>query len=206
MLEGSVQRIGNNVRIVVQLISAVKDEHIWATNYDRDISDIFVVQSEIAKTIAENLKVILTSNERKIIENAPTDNLVAYDLYLKAVHQKKVQDITGRDKSDVDNLIEMFAQVIRMDENFGLAYGMLGEQLAKLNRWGVPKSIWVDSAMHMLDKALQLDPTNANVYRYKANIYHLLHYNKPIATHSIGTEPSTCIKVILYGLFLSKSG
>lgn len=174
ILEGSVQKVGDNVRIIVQLIDANNDEHLWAAHYDRNISDIFKVQSEIARTIADNLEIILTAEEREFIENAPTTNLIAYDLYLKALHIKKEQDVSGRTKEDVESMIKMLKEVISMDDKFASAYGLLGEQYNKLNRWGMPKSIWVDSAMTMLDKSIELDPSDPDVYRYKAHIYELL--------------------------------
>lgn len=165
ILEGSVQKIGDNVRITVQLIAADQDEHIWATHYDRDIRDIFVVQSEIAKTIAENLKIILTSEERELIENSPTTNLKAYDLYLRAIQHKRAT------KKDIETIIGMLKEAISLDPNFALAYGSLGEYLNKLNRFDVPEHIFIDSAMAMLKRSLELDPANVDAYRYRSAIY-----------------------------------
>jgi serine/threonine-protein kinase len=84
VLEGSVQRAENRVRVSAQLIDARTDMHLWAERYDRDLADVFAIQSEIAKTIADQLQVKISSSEKAAIEKAPTTDLAAYDLYLRA--------------------------------------------------------------------------------------------------------------------------
>jgi TolB-like protein len=84
VLEGSVRRAGDQVRVTVQLIEAATDNHLWAENFDRKLDDIFAIQSEIAQSIAAQLKTELSPEEISRIAQAPTDNLEAYDLYLKA--------------------------------------------------------------------------------------------------------------------------
>ena len=83
LLEGSFQKFGDNVRLIVQLIKTGKEGHIWANNYDRNWSDIFAVQSEVAQAVAEELYASITPEEKKLIEKEPTRNLVAYNLYLQ---------------------------------------------------------------------------------------------------------------------------
>ncbi len=83
VLEGSVRRAGNQVRIVGQLVDARTDEHLWAETYDRDLKDVFTIQSEVAQQIAAALRATLSPAEKKRIEQRPTQNLAAYDLYLK---------------------------------------------------------------------------------------------------------------------------
>src|SRR6266496_3081559 len=84
LLEGSVQRAANRVRVNVQLIDARTDAHLWAQTYDRDLADVFAIQSEIAKAIADQLQAKLSPNEKKAIEQAPTTDLAAFDLYSRA--------------------------------------------------------------------------------------------------------------------------
>src|SRR5437016_2325435 len=84
LLEGSVQRAANRVRVNVQLIEARTDAHLWAQTYDRDLADIFAIQSEIARAIAEQLQAKLSPNEKKAIEQPPTTDLAAFDLYVRA--------------------------------------------------------------------------------------------------------------------------
>src|SRR5207249_11110263 len=84
VVEGSVQRAGNRIRVNAQLIDARTDAHLWAQIYDRDLADVFAIQSEIAKTIADQLQARLSSKEQAALDLKPTENLVAYDLYLRA--------------------------------------------------------------------------------------------------------------------------
>src|ERR1700737_1888170 len=84
VLEGTVRRNGNHVRVSTELVDARNDNTIWADSYDRDMTDIFAIQSEIAQTVASRLSAQLTPDERKDIEEKPTNNLEAYDLYLQA--------------------------------------------------------------------------------------------------------------------------
>src|SRR5262249_17413072 len=84
VVEGSVQRAGNRVRVNAQLIDARTDAHLWAQTYDRDLADVFAIQSEIAKTIADQLQANLSPNEKRAIEQAPTADVSAFDLYSRA--------------------------------------------------------------------------------------------------------------------------
>src|SRR5207302_5613794 len=84
VLEGAVRRAGNRVRVSTELIDARNDNTVWADSYDRDLTDIFAIQSEVAQTIASKLTAALSPEEKKWIEAKPTDNLEAYDLYLRA--------------------------------------------------------------------------------------------------------------------------
>ena len=83
-MEGSVQRAANKIRVNAQLIDARTDAHLWAQTYDRDLADVFAIQSEIAKAIADQLQAKLSPNEKKAIEQPPTTDLAAFDLYSRA--------------------------------------------------------------------------------------------------------------------------
>src|SRR4030043_1748046 len=89
LLEGSFQKSGDNVRLIVQLIKAREDKHIWSNEYDRNWNDIFSVQSEVAQAIAKELYATITPEEKQLIEKIPTANMTAYDLYLKANESQK---------------------------------------------------------------------------------------------------------------------
>ena len=84
VVEGSVQRAANKIRVNAQLIDARNDAHLWAQTYDRDLADVFAIQSEIAKTIADQLQAKLSPSEKAAIDKPPTTDLTAYDLYLRA--------------------------------------------------------------------------------------------------------------------------
>jgi TolB-like protein len=115
ILEGTVQKIGNNVRITAQLIEAKTDIHLWSETFDRDLSDVFSIQSEVAQNVAKGLKATLTAKETSMIQNAlDTTNQIAYDFYLK-----------GKDYfSRLDNLLalEMYSRAIEKDSLFTAAY------------------------------------------------------------------------------------
>jgi TolB-like protein/class 3 adenylate cyclase/Tfp pilus assembly protein PilF len=172
ILEGSVQRVGDEVRITAQLISAENDEHIWADNYDRRLTDIFSIQSEIAQTIAENLEVILTMEERELIKNAPTSNLKAYELYLKAYYAET------NSEEGIKNAVEMFNEVIKLDPDFAQAYAYKAVNYAQLSLYGYPRSLWYDSAMALLDLAIDKDPNAWEAYFGKARIHGTVHEDK----------------------------
>jgi TolB-like protein/cytochrome c-type biogenesis protein CcmH/NrfG len=121
ILEGSVQRAGNKVRVTGQLIRAATDEHVWAENFDRDVSDIFAIQSELAQKIATALQTTLSPAEQKLITNRPTQNTEAYDSYLKgrAVVGGRIQ---GPDLQDQQLAFE---RAVQLDPNFAEAWGEL---------------------------------------------------------------------------------
>jgi TolB-like protein/tRNA A-37 threonylcarbamoyl transferase component Bud32/Tfp pilus assembly protein PilF len=124
VVEGSVQRAANRVRVSAQLIDARTDTHVWAEHYDRPINDVFVIQSQIAKTIADQLRAKLSPNEKSAIEERPTKDLAAYDLYVRA----KLLVMKG--VIDSGNLFEaarLLDQVIARDPDFFLAYCLLAE-------------------------------------------------------------------------------
>src|SRR5205823_1825785 len=85
VLEGSVQRAGSKVRVNAQLIDARTDKHLWAKTYDRELADVFAIETELAQAIADELQAKLSASEKATIEEKPTQDLVAYDLYVSAV-------------------------------------------------------------------------------------------------------------------------
>jgi TolB-like protein/AraC-like DNA-binding protein/Tfp pilus assembly protein PilF len=116
-VEGSGQKIGNQILLNVQLIEAATDRHIWSAQYKREVQDIFQLQEEIARSIAEEVKAAITPEEVTRIRKRPTENLVAYDLFLKG---KDFQALKG-DKNQ-EQAIAFFAQAIEHDPTFALAY------------------------------------------------------------------------------------
>src|SRR5436189_1627618 len=100
VLEGSVQRVSNRVRVNAQLIDARTDAHLWAQTYDRDLADVFAIQSEIAKAIADQLQAKLSPNEKSAIEQQPTADLIANTLYVQA------RELSLRTESQKENLLK----------------------------------------------------------------------------------------------------
>jgi serine/threonine protein kinase/Tfp pilus assembly protein PilF len=127
ILEGTVRRSGNYVRISTDLVNARNDHTVWADSYDRDLTDIFAIQSEIAQAIASKLTAALSPEEKKRIETRPTDNLEAYDLYLQAnklILNSYVVGVLGAGMIDktLNEAISLLDQAVRLDPKFTLAY------------------------------------------------------------------------------------
>jgi len=122
VLEGSVQKSADVVRVNVQLINAVNDSHIWADTFDRQISDIFVVESETAKAIADQLSVKITGQEEQALTIRPTENPEAYDAYLRGLAYTFK---TGDTNTDALSAQKYFREAIRLDPNFALAWALL---------------------------------------------------------------------------------
>ena len=122
ILEGSVQKIGNNVRITAQLIDSRTDVHLWSEIYDRNISDIFSIQSEVAQSVARELKATLTSKEKGQIEKNQTSSVIAYNLYLQGRFFWNKRTEEGQKKS-----IDFFEKSVASDPNYALAYAGMAD-------------------------------------------------------------------------------
>ena len=131
ILEGSVQKVADQVRVNVQLINAMTDAHLWAETYDRKLTDIFAVESDIAKTIAETLQAKITGSEKNSIAKAPTANPEAYELYLKGRFFWNKR--TGE---DLHKAIGYFEQAIAKDPNYALAYVGSADSYLLLSSYG----------------------------------------------------------------------
>ena len=171
VLEGSVRRAGTRLRIVAQLIDARTDEHMWAETWDREMNDIFAIQSEVAEHIAETLHTRLTSSERSIIAKKPTDDLEAYNLYLLGRHH--YNKVTPE---DFGKALEYFRKAIDRDPNFARAYASLAEALLYLGLgyWGVRPREMMSESFALATKALALDPYSAEAHA-SLSMYHSFH-------------------------------
>jgi len=126
VLEGSVQKAADKVRVNVQLIDARADSHLWAKTYDRDIKDVFAVESEVAQEIADSLQAKLSPAEANTLATAPTKDTAAYDLFLKGESQLRAANASLRPES-FDQAIAWYQQAIARDPNFALAMTRLAE-------------------------------------------------------------------------------
>ncbi len=158
LLEGTVQKRGNQVRIHAQLISTENDDHIWEDTYQRDITDIkdyFIIQIEIAQAIADELQAVITPEEIELISSIPTENTEAYDLYLRGLFQSNSYTVEGYIQG-----LNFFQKAVELDSNFALAYS--GIALSFLWRSSVFGDLSPDeaskNAMSNLNKALDLNP------------------------------------------------
>ena len=160
ILEGSVQKAADQVRVNVQLINAMTDAHVWADTYDRKLTDIFAVESEIAKTIAETLQARLSGSEKNAIAKTPTVNPEAYELYLKGrfFWNKRTGD-------DLRKSIEYLKQAIAKDPGYALAYAALADSYGLLRFYGgASPAESVVPAQAAAKKALDLDDSLAEAH------------------------------------------
>jgi TolB-like protein/Tfp pilus assembly protein PilF len=160
ILEGSVQKIGNNVRITVQLIDAKTDTHLWSEIYDKDISDIFSIQSEVAQTVARELKAVIRPEERNLIEKIPTENLEAYDYYLLGEYLRN-----QRTPESLWKARQLFEKAIEADPGFVGAYTGLAHCYGNLSFYAnlSPEEAYPPS-LELAYKALELDSLSADAY------------------------------------------
>ena len=166
ILEGSVQKANDQVRVNVQLINALTDAHLWAEIYDRKLTDIFATESDIAKTIAETLQAKLTGSEKTAIAKKPTANPEAYELYLKGRFFWNKR--TG---TDLRKAIDYFNQAIAKDPNYALAYSGLADSYLLLSAYGAaaPKDS-IPQAKAAVKRALELDDTLAEAHASSGRI------------------------------------
>jgi len=159
ILEGSVRRAGNRVRISGQLVDAEHDKQLWAETYDRELQDIFAIQSDVAQRIAGALSAKLSSVELERLGKKPTENLDAYAFYLR-----------GRDyfyhynRNDNERAIELFQKALAIDPAYALAYAGLGDAYERRYYYDFPPA-WVDSAVAVSRQAIAIDPNLAEGYK-----------------------------------------
>src|SRR5262245_17059412 len=155
IVEGSVQKAGDQVRVNVQLINALTNVHIWAEIYDRKLTDIFSVESDIATKIADELRAKLSGSEKEAMSKKPTENSEAYELYLKGRFFW-----TKRTSLDLPKSVEFYNQAIAKDSNYALAYAGIADCYVLYPDYGVgaPAGFY-PKAKEMALKALSLEPT-----------------------------------------------
>jgi TolB-like protein/Flp pilus assembly protein TadD len=125
VLQGNVQRIGNRVRVHAQLVEAGTDEQVWGDRYDGELEDVFEIQSDIAQRIVAQLRVRLTAEEKAAVEERPTNDLVAYELYVRAKRLIDGAVFSATAKEDLTHAAEMLTQAVARDANFVGAYYQL---------------------------------------------------------------------------------
>src|SRR2546426_6514180 len=155
LLEGSVRRIGNRVRVNVQLINASNDEHIWAEDYDRDLTDVFAIQTDLAQKIASALQAKLSPNEKARLDNRPTQNPDAYLLFVQA-HDYANRPDMFRDTSLKAE--QLFEQAIKLDPNFAAAFAGLSLVESRIYHSFDPTPGRREKARRNADEALRLQP------------------------------------------------
>ncbi len=165
VLEGSVRKAGNRLRITLQLIDAGTQEHIWANNYDRELDDVFAIQTEIAERTAGALRLELLGPERESIQKKPTSNIAAYNFYLKGIHSARQATIGGPTES-----LKFFEAAIREDPGFSLAYSHLANTYLALGGSTLAPRDAFPRAAELVAKALELDPNSSDAHTARGNL------------------------------------
>jgi non-specific serine/threonine protein kinase len=162
VLEGSIRRAGNRVRITAQLVEASTRHSIWAERYDRQLEDVFAIQEEIARSIAQALRITLTPQEEKTIARKPTENPQAYDFYLRG------KSYTRRE--NMDYALQMFEQAIQLDPNFALAHAGIAHLCGLIYEIREQNQKWVERGLAACDRATALAPDLPEVLVARARI------------------------------------
>ncbi len=172
LLEGSVQRNDNQVRIDVRLVSASTQELLWGQTFDRDLKDVFAIQTEIAQQVAAELNATLSAEEKTRLSRSDTDNPKAYDLYLKGVYEYRTYTNKGTHRA-----IELLEEAIRLDPDYARAYAFLANSyigLATIFGAELGAIEALEKGKPLIDRALRLDPT-LDEARMLLGFYKLYH-------------------------------
>ena len=159
ILEGSVRKFHDNIRITVQLIDVESDRQLWAEAYKGKLEDVFDIQEQVSKQIVEALMLKLSPKEKVVLTRRATMNADAFDCYLRARDH-----LYRRTKKNVEFAIQLFQKTIELDPRYASAYAGLGEAYANLFQDYDTKEIWLDKAIESAFKALMYDPTLSEAY------------------------------------------
>ncbi|MEO8192719.1 MAG: protein kinase [Gemmatimonadales bacterium] len=168
VLEGSVRRVGNKIRVSAQLINVANGLQLWSERYDREIEDVFAIQDEIAQNIVKALRVVLSEDEKRAIEKAATDNVEAYDYYLrgrKFFHQHR--------RTSLEFARQMFTRAIEVDPNYARAYAGVADCCSILFMYFDARESNLKQADKASRKALSLDPDLAEAHSARGLSYSL---------------------------------
>ncbi len=166
VLEGSVRKAADRLRVTAQLIDAATEEHLWVQNYDRQLEDVFAIQTELAQNVSDALETQLLREEREHIGKKPTVDIGAYTFYLKGRYFWN-----ERNKESLEKAIKYFEEAIRRDPKFALAYAGLADSYVVLVDHGhLPRSEGFPKAKEAARKALELDDTLAEAHTSLASI------------------------------------
>ncbi len=160
VLEGSVRRAGSRLRITAQLVESRTRHSVWAERYDRQLEDVFAIQDEIARSIAQALRITLSPQEEKTIARKPTENLQAYDYFLRG------RSYTRR--WTLDFALQMFEEAIKLDPNFALAHAGIGSVCGMTYEYRKQEARSIDRGIVACDRALALEPQLAEALAARA--------------------------------------
>jgi eukaryotic-like serine/threonine-protein kinase len=203
VVEGTVRRAGTRLRIVAQLIDARTDEHLWAETFDRNLTDVFAIQSEIAEEIAKALAATLTPSERVQLARKPTDDLEAYRLYLLArYHYNRV---TG---ADLEMCIDHLGDALRRDPQFAEAHALLSQACCYLGQgyWGHRPADYLSIGRRAATRALELNAGSSEAHAAFGMVKWWLDFDWAGAEYelqqAVALEPSAALPYLQYAVAL----
>jgi serine/threonine protein kinase/Tfp pilus assembly protein PilF len=164
VLEGTIRRSGNRLRITAQLVESSTRHSVWAERYDRQLEDVFAIQDEIARSIAQALRITLTPQEEKIIGVKPTENTQAYDFFLRG------RSYTRRE--NMDYALQMFEQAIQLDPNFALAHAGIAHLGGLIYESREQSDEWISRGLAACDRAMALAPDLPEVLVARSRLFY----------------------------------
>jgi len=170
VLEGSVRRAGNRLRITLQLIDVATEEHRWAENYDRQLDDVFEIQAEVAEKTAGSLRLELLGSDRDALRRPPTRNLEAYDLYLRGIAAFQRTAEEGWTRHGVDESTRFFEAAIARDPSSSIAHAYLANMLIAASGEAVAASEVGSRIPSLITRALELDPDGSEAHTARGNL------------------------------------
>jgi len=167
VLVGSLRRAGNRLRITAQLVETRTDHPVWAERYDRELKDVFEVQDEIARSITQALRITLSPQEEKAITRKPTENLQAYDYFLRGRSYARRET-----RSDLDFALQMYEHAIMLDPEFALAHAGIAHACGTVYEWHERHERWIERGLAACERALALDPHLAEGLCARARMFY----------------------------------
>ena len=203
ILEGSVRIAGNRIRITAQLINVADGYHLWSDRYDREREDVFAIQDEVTLAIVDNLKLKLVKQEKAAVLKRGTDDVEAYNLYLKGSHYLRMYGGRGFDEA-----IDCYQQALRKDPAYSMAYYGLSGIYVSMTYWGnVPPKEAIPKAKAYAKKALEIDNTNAEAHGILGFIHTMHDWDWKAAEQKIkqalDLSPNSSINRMYYSWLLS---
>jgi non-specific serine/threonine protein kinase len=164
VLSGSLRRAGNRLRITAQLVETRTGRSVWGERYDREMKDVFEVQDEIARKITEALRITLSPQEEEHIARKPTEDLQAYDFYLRGRNYAR--------RENLDFALQMFEQAIKLDPNFALAHAGVASVCGLIYELREKHPRWIERGLEACDLAMAIEPGRAEVLAARARVFY----------------------------------
>ena len=175
ILEGSGQKVGDRVLLTIQLLDGIHDQHLWSRQYDREIrkvQDLIDIQSEVAQLVAAEIEVIITPEEKQLIEKTPTTSLTAYDLYQRGREEHFKYWYSINNKEALQLAEDFYFEALKYDSTFALAYTGLAWVYRNKNYWKeIFSDNFLDSGLVLTDIALSYDKQLADAYLFRGRYY-----------------------------------